>query len=249
MVNVVEKIKSNDDITIEFIGDSVTHGLNYCRPEETYVAKFAMLISKKLENYNVFRYDGIVLDALSPMESFDGPILVSYKENTGRIDIIKNGIGGNTVQRAIRRIDDFTGTLANGKKPDVIFMMYGINDALYSDSQKYVTAEQFKSNYKILLDEVKKRNPEALIIMMSATFNDESVDEHCKKSRELAEEEIIPYIDLHKFWIEHYDNKAENFGYGDWLANDKDACHPTPKAAYILAQKILDEFLNIIYSI
>lgn len=54
MVNVIKKIKSNDDITIEFIGDSVTHGLNYCRPEETYVAKFAMLISKNLRTIMCF---------------------------------------------------------------------------------------------------------------------------------------------------------------------------------------------------
>lgn len=40
----------------------------------------------------MFRYDGIVLDALSPIEGFDGPILVSYKENKGRIDIIKMGL-------------------------------------------------------------------------------------------------------------------------------------------------------------
>ena len=40
--------------------------------------------------------------------------------------------------------------------------------------------------------------------------------------------------------------RAENFGHGDWLANDKDACHPTPKAAHIMAENILDEFLKII---
>jgi hypothetical protein len=68
----------------------------------------------------------VVADELSPMKSFDGPILVSYKDKAGKIDIIKNGIGGNTVQRALNRIGDFTGTLANGKSPDIIFMMFGL---------------------------------------------------------------------------------------------------------------------------
>jgi lysophospholipase L1-like esterase len=246
MNGFIKKIKHNEDITIEFVGDSITHGLNHCRAEETYVAQFASLIAKKLENYTVYRYDGIVADELSPIKSFDGPILVSYKESQCRIDVIKNGIGGNTVQRAINRIDDFTGTLANGKAPDVIFMMYGINDALKSNSHKYVTAKQFKTNYKTLLEEVKKRNPDALIIMMGATTNDQSIEEHCEKSKELADEEKIPYIDLHKLWSDHFDAEREHFGHGDWLANNNDACHPTPKAAHIMAENILDEFLKMI---
>ena len=247
MKSFIEKIKCNDDITIEFVGDSITQGMNYCHAEETYAAKFAYLIAQKFENYSVSRYDGIISDEFSPMKCFDGPILVSYKENQAIIDIIKNGIGGNTVQRAMNRIDDFTGILANGKAPDVIFMMFGINDALKSDPKKYVTAEQFKTNYKALLDEVKKRNPDAFIIMLGATTNDQSIEAHCEKSKELAEEENIPYIDLHKLWSDHFDAKADRFGHGDWLCND--ACHPTPKSAYIMAQKILDEFLKLVNNI
>lgn len=244
-MSFAEKIKHNENVTIEFVGDSVTYGLTHCRAEETYVAKFSLLIAKKFEQYNVFRYDGIVCDEMSPMQGYDGPILVSYSESASRIDIIKNGIGGNTVQRAMNRIDDFTGTLANGSEPDVIFMMFGINDALKSDPKKYVTAEQFKINYKALLDEVRNRNPKAFIIIIAATYNDQSVDEHCKKSKELAEEENIPYIDLHKLWMDHYREDADHFGQGSWLENNEDACHPTPEAAHILAQKICDEFLKI----
>ncbi|MBQ6824468.1 MAG: SGNH/GDSL hydrolase family protein [Clostridia bacterium] len=248
MEKLIEKFKQNEDVTIEFVGDSITHGLNHCRPEETYVAKFAMLLAKRLKNYSVFRYDGVVLDEQSPMKGFDGPILVSYKENSGKIDVIKNGIGGNTVQRAINRMDDFTNILANGKAPDVIFMMFGINDALKSDPKKYVDAETYRSNYNRLIEEVQKRNPDAQIILMLATTNDQSIEEHVRRSQELAEEKGLPYIDLHRLWTEHYDAEADHFGHGDWLANNKDACHPTPKAAHIMAETILDEFLKMIYS-
>lgn len=246
MQSLIEKIKRNEDITIEFVGDSITHGLNNCREEETYVAKFATLIASDFKHYNVFRYDGVFNDELLPMERYDGPILVSYKENANNLYIIKNGIGGNTVQRAIDRIDDFTGISANGKVPDIIFMMFGINDALKSNPQKYVTAEQFKRNYKTLLNEIKNRNPHTLIIMMGATYNDQSVDEHCQKSKELALEENIPYIDLHELWMSHYKAEADHFGQGDWLANNVDACHPTPKAAHILAEKIYEDFIKIL---
>lgn len=35
MKSFIEKIKCNDDITIEFVGDSITQGMNYCHAEET----------------------------------------------------------------------------------------------------------------------------------------------------------------------------------------------------------------------
>ena len=89
MKSFIRKLERNDDITIEFVGDSITHGLNHCREDETYVAKFALLISKRFKNYTVCRYDGVVADELSPMKSFDGPIFVSQKENQCRIDVIK----------------------------------------------------------------------------------------------------------------------------------------------------------------
>ena len=38
----------------------------------------------------------------------------------------------------------------------------------------------------------------------------------------------------------------ENFGYGDWLANNKDACYPTPKAAHIMAEKIWMNLLKLL---
>ena len=244
MLHTLKKLRNNENITIHFVGDSITHGLNHCRTEETYVAKFACLLANKFPGYSIFRYDGIASDELSPMQSFDGPILVSCRENSGRIDIVKNGIGGNTVQRALNRTNDFTNTSPTGKKADITFMMFGINDALKSDPQKYVSPEQFKENYKTLLKEVRKRNPRTDIILMTATYNDQSVDEYCIRTKELAEEESLPCIDLHELWMKHYKNGAEHFGQGDWLSDTSyDACHPTPKAAYIMAEKICDEFL------
>lgn len=242
-----KKIELYEDITIDFVGDSITHGLNHCSSEETYVAKFARFLSDHFREYTVCRYDGIVESELLPMKRFEGPVLISLGGKC-RIDVIRNGIGGNTVMRAYNRIDDFTGVLANvnGKSPDVTFLMFGINDALKSDPKKYVSADDFGSNYKMLVDEIKKRNPDTFIIIMGATTNDQSIEEHCKKSEELAREENIPYIDLRRLWTEHYDIKADNFGYGDWLAGGMDSCHPTPKAAEIMASYIFDEFIRII---
>ena len=244
LASVKNKIKNGQDLTIEFVGDSITHGLNFCGIEETYVAKFAYLLAKELESYTVYRYDGVVKTELLPMERFDGPILVSKGKGEGKIDVIKNGVGGNTAVRAYKRIDDFTGILPNGKEPDVTFMMFGINDALKIDPDKYVDADTFKSNYKMLISEVRKRNPETVIIIMSATTSNITIEEHCAKTVEIVKEEGFPYIDLHKLWNDHYDENAENYGHGDWLVSDP--WHPTPKAAEIMAKYILDEFMKII---
>ena len=113
---LTEKLTKKESITIQFVGDSVTEGTNHCRAEETYTAKFAELVARDFREYSVYRYDGIVSDEKSPIRGFDGPVLVSYRENAPMLDIIKNGVGGNTAERAYRRKENFIGILPNGKK-------------------------------------------------------------------------------------------------------------------------------------
>lgn len=241
-----DKLKNGQHITIDFVGDSVTYGRDHCAAEETYVAKFAAEMAKNFPEFSVYRYDGFIKDPLLPMEGFDGPILVSAGTGEGRIDIIRNGIGGNTVMRAYNRLGDFTGTLVNGMRPDLTFLMFGINDALLSDPSKYVSPEKFKENYKMLIDKIRELNDDTAIIMLSATYNGFSIKDHCEKSMELAKEENIPYVDMFKFWCDHYDENADNYGQGDWLYGNGDSCHPMPIAAEITAKHIYKEFMKLI---
>lgn len=246
LTEVKNKLQNGMDLTIDFVGDSITEGLSHCLPEETYVAKFAAEMSRRYPAYTVQRYDGIVTGEFDPISGFDGPVLVSLGNGEGTLDVIRNGVGGNTVTRAHNRIENFTGTLANGKRPDVTFFMFGINDALKSDPKKYVTADVFKENYRNLIHAVKKENPDTAIVLMIATYNDQSIEEHCQKTLELAKEEGLPYIDLHRLWMDHYDEKAEHFGQGNWLVGGFDACHPTPLAAEITAKAVVDGFLDLL---
>lgn len=241
--NIKSKLENGEDITVDFVGDSITNGTNFCRREETFVAKFADLFAREFPCFTVNRYDGITGEPLDPMKDWDGPVLVSLG-NKGQADIIKNGVGGNTVARALGRKGDFIGEMPNGKRPDITFLMFGINDALKSDPNKYVTPDEFKSDYKTLLNEIRNGNPDTFIIMMSATTSNESIDAHCEKSAELAAEQSIPYIDLHALWNAHYKEGADNFGHGDWLKSDP--WHPTPKGAEMIARYVFSEFMNII---
>ncbi len=241
---MISKIKRmlaiNKAVTFTFIGDSVTWGLNHCTTEETYVAFFAKKMAQAFPNVKVIRYDGFVKDEQSPILRYD-PIVV--QEGTeGTIHVIRSGVGGNTVTRAMTRMQDFTGTLCSGTQSDYIFLMFGINDALLADPAKYVPAEVFKENYREFLHLLKEDAPNAKLIVMTATTNDQSIDAHVQATYELVKEEEVEMIDLNALWNSQYDATKANFGYGDWLATD--ACHPTPKSAEIMAQTIFDNLMS-----
>jgi lysophospholipase L1-like esterase len=233
-------LKKNEWITIDVVGDSVTNGLDYCTADETYPAQLAALISKKLPQVSVYRYDGIVKSALLPMKGFAGLYTVGIGTENKRIDVIRNGIGGNTVRRAIRRLNDFTGILANGRKADLTVFMFGINDSLEADREKYVTPERFADDYRELLKKFKETEASEIVIM-SATSSNYDMSEYAQMTKLVAQQENILYVDQFKVWKEHYCENAPNFGQGDWLGNDP--YHPTKKGAAIIAETLLEHIL------
>lgn len=242
---VLTKIQNGEHLTFDFVGDSVTRGTNHCTNDETYVARFASYLAKEFPNVTVRRIDGIAPDELMPIHHFEDPKIVSEGQGAV-IDVIRNGVGGNTILRAHKRIGDFTGTLANGRRPDVTFMMFGINDSLTHVPDRYVAPEVFKDNYRNLINAIREKNPETLFIIMTPTTNDKDVSSHAEMVRKLCAEEGFALVDTNALWSEHYDPDAENFGHGDWLKGGRDACHPTPKGADATAKFIFDEFLKLI---
>ena len=233
-------IAKKDAITIQFVGDSVTYGLVHCTAEETYVARFAQMLAEKYPTVSVYRYDGRMHGELDPIERYDAPVLVHLGMGAKRIDVIRCGVCGNTVRRALNRFGDYTGTLVNGQRADLTFFMFGINDALKNDPKKYVTPEQFGKDYCELLDRFQAAEPSA-VVMMSATTNDQSIDEHVAETARVARAYGLPYIDHCAVWTAHFDPTAPHFGQGDWLSDvPSDACHPSPQGARVIAQTIMD---------
>lgn len=240
MNNIGEILAANQDFTITFVGDSITWGENHCTPNETYVACFASMLAREFPNASVYRYDGIAGGAKDPLTGYDRYTVQSGK--CGRLHVLRSGVGGNTVARAAARFADYTGTLASGTRSNVIFTMFGINDALYTDPDRYAEPSLFYENYCALLHRISESEPNADLIVMSATTNDQTIDAHVQKTYELAQDLSLPLIDLYRLWSDHYRQDAPNFGHGDWLAGGRDACHPTPKAAQIMAEAILSEW-------
>lgn len=239
-----EKLLQNKNtVTINFIGDSITQGTSHCHPEETYVARITEFIAKEHPQYKVRRFDAKSytkeLYMGRKIEEFDTPVYVNVKGEKC-IDVIRNGVGGSTVAFALGRIEQIRDKMPNGLKSDLIIMMYGINDALVSDKNKYVPCDVFKENYKKLVSELRYANPEAIMIMVTTSPNC-FLDEYIEKTKEVASEEGLPIIDLYDFWVSRYDKGLHNHGYGDWLSdNPEDYCHHSPLGAF--------ESANFVYS-
>ena len=245
--NISDRISKGENQLIIAVGDSITWGLNHCGEEETYCAELARLFAKSMPEANVVRYDGIVKEERRPLDGYSEPKTVQ-SGSKGRLTLVKSGVGGDTVQRAINRFDDYAGDFINGERPDLFLLMFGINDALASDPDKFVSPEQFYNNYALLCDMLKKGNPNAEIVLMTPTYNDNGtsaqscLDPYCEKVIELARKNGFQYIDMHKLWMEHLIVGSENYGQRDWLSGaEGDSCHFSKKGAADAAKFIFSE--------
>ena len=229
---------------VNFLGDSITQGTTrHSTKDETFVAYVTDLLAADFKDTKVVRYDGRVVSELEPLDGYE-EILVQDGDK-GRINVLRSGVGGNTIVRAMNRFSDYTGILPCGTRSDFIFTMFGINDALMPDPKKYVTNDVFKVQYSDMLDKLAKAEPQAEIIVLTATTNGDSIREYVYRTYEIVKEKDLPMIDTYDLWTKHYDPQADNFGHGDWLFGHGDACHPMPKAAKIMAEFIYDNFKRL----
>lgn len=265
MEQIVNKIKNSSDYQIMMVGDSITYGTgsrddypktNNSSPddEKTYVAVFARLLGQKLTNKTILRYDGVYdgrknENGTAYIHTYNGPVTVQ-SGSAGKITVVRSGIGGNTVARLLKRKSDFLGKAVANKAADLFIIKSGINDALnYVDSegQKHLEPDVYKATLNTLLTEIAKSNPNADVILMTPTVNDDhtkqtysQLDIYATKMKEVAAEWGVPVIDLHKLWMDHLDKNAANYGSGDWLTTKPgDLCHPSPKGHEAIAKEMI----------
>jgi len=236
MQRIAKRIDEAEELTILVVGDSITEGFRATSPDNNYTAVFAKELAEHYADCDcrVERYDGKrhpTPDAETrPLLRYDGPFVV--REGSGRkITVVKSGIGGNTVKRMLNRADDFIGREFGGRTADIYFVMAGINDALKKDPAKYVPVEVFGEHLKALIGEMKKRTPDADIVLMTPTYNDngETATSHLEpyvdKIKAVAAQNGIPVIDQHALWMAHLKPGTAGAGQGEWLAGD--TCHPS----------------------
>ena len=124
--------------------------------------------------------------------------------------------------------------------------MAGINDSISSVPEKYVTPDVFAENLAKLYAEICDGAPNADIIFMTPTYNDDgasknsSVAPYAEKMRAFCKECELPLIDQHSLWMEHLCIGGDNYGQGEWLCGVVgDFGHPSDTGHASIANKML----------
>ncbi len=239
---IVKKMTEAEEYLILMLGDSITQGCGASSPETNYVAEFTRLMAKKFPNRTLLRYDGRVVSEQLPLDGYSDAVSVQSGTDK-KLTVVRCGVGGNTVRRLLNRRDDYAGREFDGRVGDLFFIMLGINDSLIKTPEKYVTPEQYKKDLCELLDLLATTNPEADAVLMTPTYYHDGsaptsyLDLYAEQMIEVAKEQRLPLIDLHRMWMDHMVIGGAGNGQGDWLPHDK--CHPGDKGHAVLAEEIL----------
>ncbi len=254
MLKFIEnKLNNGEDVILTFIGDSITYGCDHCTADETYCAFVSKFLAEKFPMSDVVRYDGRPQGEFDPLGCYDGPFVVhsAKGERHGSITVIRCGIGGNTVRRAVNRAEDYCGPFVKGRVADIYFTMFGINDALKNDPRKYITPDKFEEDYRELCSIIKEAAPDSKLVLMTPTYNDlgdsdkSHLEPYCDVVKFIAKEFGAHLIDLHKLWMNHLIVGTEHYGQRDWLsAKVGDSCHFSP-AGSLETAKFIVENMNI----
>lgn len=255
LAKIVEHMAEDDDYLIFVIGDSVTQGSGASNPVTLdYTAQFTKKLAEHMPDKNVYRIDGKPNGDYSAIQYPNKAkhVPVQRVDGASEIAVARCGIGGNTVKSIIARSSDFIGKELRGRTGDLFIIMSGINDydSRTYDMSKYASPKQYQNQLNTLIDMIYEGHPDADIIIMTPTYvgNDgKGLDLYAKMIHELSSEREIAVIDLHKLWMDHWVEGAENYGQGDWLnsGEDGDSCHPSD----VGHEAIADEMIRCLFGI
>lgn len=167
------------------------------------------------------------------------------KKYPKRFEIINRGISGNRIVDIYQRIK----ADCWNPEPDVITFMVGVNDVYHE--LKYgngVDQERFARFYDMMLEDTRKRLPNAKIILMGSFVLEGKetaerfaefceIKEYAEITRQIAKKHNCLYISLQ----EQFDALAAQYG-GDYYLFD--GIHPTVAGANVIADNWLECFEN-----
>lgn len=145
---------------------------------------------------------------------------------TGRIKYHLAGKGGRWSTWGVQNIEDSVVL----KKPDVVFIEFGINDASYLNG---TSLEFTELNLQYMINRIKLYNPDCEIILQvmnmaigkSGSFRP-NLDEYYDIYRKLAQKENLLLIDHYPNWLNIL-NKGEDY----FLEFVPDGLHPNKNAS------------------
>jgi lysophospholipase L1-like esterase len=178
----------------------------------------------------------------------------ALKEKGFNVVMFREGVSGETTIGALNRIK--TDVLL--KKPDIVTIMYGTNDAFFdvqidqNDSTPRTPLAIYTDNMRKMVRVLKENNIKPLLMTPIAmgTFwaSDMGIyknrdinfklSEYAQAVRKVCREENTPIVDHFALWIEEI--KSGN-GIDHWLG---DGVHPNPAGHRIIAKTILTVILK-----
>lgn len=154
------------------------------------------------------------------------------------VEFINRGISGN-------RIADLYGRWAEdclNLKPTILSILIGINDIIFNWEHKSGSdPERYEKIYRYLLDEVKKQNPDTLIVIMEPFFGEKKEEElntffkehiggYAAAAKKIAEEYGAVFVPLQDM-IDSYKEKTDIYNIL-W-----DGIHPTTCGHELIARR------------
>ncbi|MBO5462057.1 MAG: lysophospholipase [Clostridia bacterium] len=154
------------------------------------------------------------------------------------VEFINRGISGN-------RIADLYGRWAEdclNLKPTILSILVGVNDIVFNWEHKSGSdPERYEKIYRYLLDEVKKQNPDTLIVIMEPffgekkeeelnTFFKENIGGYAAAAKKIAEEYGAVFVPLQDM-IDSYKEKTDIYNIL-W-----DGIHPTTCGHELIARR------------
>ena len=154
------------------------------------------------------------------------------------VEFINRGISGN-------RIADLYGRWAEdclNLKPTILSILVGVNDIIFNWEHKSGSdPERYEKIYRYLLDEVKKQNPDTLIVIMEPffgekkekelnTFFKENIGGYAAAAKNIAEEYGAVFVPLQDM-IDSYKEKTDIYNIL-W-----DGIHPTTCGHELIARR------------
>ena len=155
-----------------------------------------------------------------------------------KVEFINRGISGN-------RIADLYGRWVEdclNLKPTILSILIGINDIIFNWEHKSGSdPERYEKIYRYLLDEVKKQNPDTLIVIMEPFFGEKKEEElntffkehiggYAAAAKKIAEEYGAVFVPLQDM-IDSYKEKTDIYNIL-W-----DGIHPTTCGHELIARR------------
>ncbi len=155
----VEKLKSCQDVTVFFYGDSITYGANasYISNYEPFQASYPMLFVQALADLFGYRVEyvntGLKDTSKVPQEPYVGG-------TNGTITYINTAVGGWSSKDAALQMDEYVAPMLEQYGCDLLVIGVGMNDATFNPS---LTAD----HVKMVCDLVLESNKEAAMLLIS----------------------------------------------------------------------------------